>query len=176
MSRMRWTLGLVVLVLGSGAAQAQQCPPPGGALNPGLIVHIGSLPADTSGGNIGGNVGGAEVCIVEATPAGTEYSTFAFNIGLLPATTSGSGGFACFEFRGPARAVGMMQTDFRGTLRVRAHKDGFCADEVIVDYSAGPVMGHLLLREISPASNERVWCGSRAGQRCAGTGTPSPFR
>jgi hypothetical protein len=170
MPRAPWTIGLATLLLAAGPALGQQCPP-SGTLNLGLIVDVHGVPAS---GGFPSALAGATVCLAQVIAGEPEFGTLAFNISLLPARTTGSSGYACFDFRLPARAVGRLHGDFRGTIVVRTHKDGYCADEITIAYE-GTAHRHLRPKEIPSNSIESAWCGSLAGLRC-NIATPSPFR
>ncbi len=132
------------------------------AMAEGLAFFVGN--SEQPGNS--GRIQGAAVCILSVQPASREFDLYGHNISLLRPVTTDQTGHGRFNFSHIHVHSAPEYQRFQGAIRMRAHKDGYCADERTLEYGGNTIFQSFQLRPIPEFSSETLWCGSMNGLRC----------
>ena len=113
-----------------------------------------------------GHIQGATVCILSVRAASSEFELYGYNIGLVRPITTNQNGHGLFDLGFIHVHSAPEYQRFQGSITLRAHKDGFCADERTLEYGGLSIYQAFVLQPIPATSSELVWCGSMNGVRC----------
>ncbi|MGF1627086.1 MAG: hypothetical protein ACFCVH_19570 [Alphaproteobacteria bacterium] len=127
-----------------------------------LAVHVGQL------GVIGNavHIQGATVCILSVRAASSEFELYGHNISLVRPITTNQNGHGVFDLGFIHVHSAPEYRRFEGTITLRAHKDGFCAQDATLEYGGLYIHQGFSLRPIPAGSSELNWCGPMNGLRC----------